>query len=70
MLITSSADEEADLEQKRPRDHEPLELPTAQLVRVLAEHVRRIQPNRGNLGSGRAEGHRVSHGMPVRLSRS
>ena len=32
-------DEELEVEQERARDHQPLELAAAQLVRVLAEHV-------------------------------
>ena len=36
-------DEELDVEEQRAGDHQPLELPAAQLVRVLAEDVGRLE---------------------------
>ena len=36
-------DEQADVEQQRPRDQHALELAAAQLVRVLVEHVARVE---------------------------
>ena len=39
MLDDLVGDEQADVEQQRPRDQHALELAAAQLVRVLVEHV-------------------------------
>ena len=39
-------DEQADVEQQRPRDQHPLELAAGELVRVLAEHVARVRGSR------------------------
>ena len=38
-------DEELDVEDQRARDEQPLELASAELMRVLAEDVRRLEPD-------------------------
>src|SRR6185312_5052190 len=47
-------DKQLDLEEQRPRDHQPLELPAAQLVRVLAEYVGRLERHRLERAAQRA----------------
>ncbi len=39
-------DEEADVEQERPRDQQPLELSAGELVRIAVEHLPGAQPDR------------------------